>query len=64
MIALLDLLTQRKVVFTLAVIGAAIVMFASRPARNAAQRKPWSMTGYIVTGCSVLLFIIAGFRNG
>ncbi len=60
---LLDFLTQRKVVFALAIIGAAIVTFASRPARQVAQRRQWSMAGYIVTGCSVLLFIIAGFLN-
>ena len=63
MIMLLDFLTQRKAVFALAVIGAAIVMLASRPARDARRRRQWNMTGYIVTGCSVLLFIIAGFRN-
>ncbi len=60
---LLDILTQREVVIAVAIIGAVIVTLDSRLNRKATPRKPWTRIGYLVTGCSVLLFIIAGFRH-
>ncbi len=70
----LILISQRPVVITLALVGAALVTAGSLTARanrpggkisDRDRQTPLSRTltssGYAITGASILLFIIAGF---
>lgn len=64
---LLDALTRREVVVGLAVVGAAVATIGSVARGRAASPPGWAQAvvyaGYAVTGISVLLFIVAGFRS-
>ncbi len=70
----LILISQRPVVITLALVGAALVTAGSLTARpghpggrtpDRDRRSPLSRgltaSGYVIAGVSILLFIIAGF---
>lgn len=63
--AVLDLLTRRAVVVALALAGAALAT-AGTLARSRAAKPRWAealvYAGYGLTGASILLFIVAGFR--
>jgi hypothetical protein len=63
--SLLDSLARREVVVGLALAGAALALIGSiqwtRQLRR--LRAPFTYLGYILTGASVALFIVAGFRS-
>lgn len=64
----MDLLLQRPVFIVLALIGAAMAVAGSIALgkRDSAESRParWLLrAGYALTGISMLLFIIIGFRG-
>lgn len=64
--AMLDVLLQRSVIVTLAMLGAVLVMLGNYLRQK--NTKPTvsnklTLLGYAVTAISVLLFIVAGFRS-
>lgn len=63
---MLDLITQRSIVIGLAIVGALVVTVVNWLVRSgkleANQARVYTRTGYLITGLSVVLFIIAGFR--
>ena len=66
MIEILQLLSSRKVVITLALTGAAIAMIGSYLLRKGSRvpedKARWVLrTGYAITWASVAAFIVAGF---
>lgn len=74
MIDFLILVSERPVVITLALLGAALVIAGSLTARpikpghtpssltrQSALSRGLTIVGYTITGGSILLFIIAGF---
>lgn len=63
--ALLEVLARRDVVIALALAGAALAMIGSvRTGRTPRRwREALLYCGYAITSASVLLFIVAGFRN-
>lgn len=69
MTALLDAITRRELVVGLAILGAVLALAGSsrRRTRNETQRTAMGSrlvkAGYVLTGISILLFIIAGFRS-
>lgn len=65
---LVDLLLQRRIIITLAVIGAAIATLGSYLGREASRTDPRRARlilrlGYGITWTSVALFIVAGFMS-
>ncbi|MFV0368670.1 MAG: hypothetical protein ACK5KM_09440 [Hyphomicrobiaceae bacterium] len=69
MLDILATLAQRQYVIALAIVGALLVTagsLAARPGSNTPQRpfsRQLTLTGYVLTGVSMLLFIIAGFLS-
>lgn len=64
MLEFLALLTQRPVVIVLAITGALLVTassFIAKPEDESQTARRVSIAGYVITGLSVLLFIVAGF---
>lgn len=63
--SLLDTLARREVVVGLALAGAALAVIGSVRRGGALRRlrDPIVYLGYILTGASVALFIVAGFRS-
>lgn len=64
--AILDLLTSRPVIVTLAIIGGMIAMLGSYLMRDGsktpeAKAKMVLRSGYAITWASVAAFIVAGF---
>ena len=64
--AILDLLTSRSVIVTLAIIGGLIAMFGSYLMREGSKTpepkaKLVLRSGYAITWASVIAFIVAGF---
>jgi hypothetical protein len=62
--ALLDTLTRRDVVVGLALAGAGLAVIGSLQ-RKALRRlgAPLVYFGYALSGASIVLFIVAGFRS-
>lgn len=63
----LDLIIQRPVVVGMAIVGAVVATAGSfmlaRPSRFGKERSGFVLRlGYAISGASVVLFIIAGFR--
>jgi len=66
---LVSFLTQRSVIVALALAGATLVMLASmrrdgRTATPPGMSRLLVVTGYVMTGVSIILFIVAGFLSG
>jgi hypothetical protein len=62
--SLLDTLARRDVVVGLALAGAALAMIGSLQRKALRRlRDPIVYLGYALTGASILLFIVAGFRS-
>jgi hypothetical protein len=61
---LLDTLARRDVVIGLAIVGAGLATLGSLQ-RKARRRLGETLVylGYALTGASILLFIVAGFRS-
>lgn len=64
MLEFLTLLTQRPVIIVLAITGAILVTAGSymgKPGEQSPTARRISILGYVITGLSVVLFIVAGF---
>jgi hypothetical protein len=62
---LLDAVVKREVVIGLALAGAGLAMIGSlqKTRGSPAVSRALIYLGYAVTGASVLIFIVAGFRS-
>ena len=61
---LLDTLARRDVVIGLALAGAGLTTLGSLQRKALRRlREPIVYLGYALTGASILLFIVAGFRS-
>jgi hypothetical protein len=64
-VELLDAVTKREVVVGLAVVGAGLATLGSMQRARVALPRSRILVylGYAISGVSVLLFIVAGFRS-